>query len=130
MEATEMVFFNSNIPVVSIKTGNTTTCFYGGKEGDMKKVKFLMESYSKVKPATVKYIKLADGKTIVQSKNGSIEITSTDGKIYVEAKKKTYFLRTRYGDAERVVDQIIDLPYLAESKTNYNLKKGAYCVEI
>ena len=130
MEATEMVFFNSNVPIVSIKTGNTTTCFHGGKEGDLKKVKFLMESYSKVKPASVKYVKLADGKTKLKSKDGIIEITSTGGNIYVEAKKKTYFLRTRYGDAERVVDQVIDLPYLAESKTNYNLKKGAYCVDI
>lgn len=37
MSDSEMVFFNANVPVVSIKTGNTTVCFYAAKEDDFKK---------------------------------------------------------------------------------------------
>lgn len=130
MSTTEMIVFNSNVPVVSVKTGSKTVCFHSAKEGDLKKVKFLLESYAKVKPSEVNYIKLKDGKTKVQSNSGTIEITSVEGRIYIEAKNKTYFLRTKYAEPERIVDQIIDLPYLAESETNYNLKKGAYLVEL
>ena len=130
MEVKEMVFFNSRITMLSVKTGSSTTCFHTAKESDLRKVKFLMESYAKVKPGTLNYVKLAEGKTKIKSKEGIIEITAVEGSIYVLAQKKTYFLRTKYSEPERIVDQIIDLPYLAEGKSNYNLKNGAFSVEL
>lgn len=129
MKSSEMVIFNTNLPVLAIKMGNAITCFHGGKEGDLKKVKFLIDSYSRVKPGDVKYIKLGDGKNTIKSNKGTIEITSTEGNVYIDANKKTYFLRSKYGFADRVVDVTLDLPYIAENKTNYNLKKGAYSIE-
>lgn len=129
MNASELVVFNVNLPVVSIKTGNTITCFHGGKEGDLKKVKFLMDSYSKVKPGDVNYVKLEDGKNTIKCKKGVIEITKVEGNIYIDAKKKTYFLRSKYGFADRMVDVTLDLPYIAEINNNYNLRKGAYSID-
>lgn len=89
-----------------------------------------MESYAKVKPSDVKYVNLKDGITKVKSERGTIEITSINGRFYINANEKTYFLRTKYGDSELLVDKIIDLPYLADNGNNYNLKKGAYLVEL
>jgi len=130
MNASELIVYNTNLPLISVKLGNEIACFYRGKEGDLKKVKFLMDSYSRVKPGDVRYFKLEEGKNTIHSNKGVIEITSIGGNVYIRANKKTYFLRSKYGSAERIVNYTFDLPYLAENPDNYNLKKGAYLIKL
>jgi hypothetical protein len=61
---------------------------------------------------------------------GTVEFTNVNRDVYLEMNGKTYFLRSNYKQEERMVDVVIDLPYLAKNQSNYNLKSGAYVVEL
>jgi hypothetical protein len=81
-------------------------------------------------PGKVKYVQLKEGKTKYKSGLNTIEFTNINRDVYVEMDGKTYFLRSNYKQEERIVDEVIDLPYLAENQSNYNLRNGAYFVEL
>ena len=130
MNQNEMVFYNVGSPTISIKSKGQITCFYIGKKDDLKRAHFLLEGYSKVKPGSVKYVELKEGKTKYKSKLGTVEFTNINRDVYLEMNGKTYFLRSNYKQEERMVDVVIDLPYLAKNQSNYNLKSGAYVVEL
>ncbi len=130
MNQNEMVFYNIGSPTISIKSKGQITCFYIGKKADLKRVHFLLDAYSKVKPGNVKYVELKEGKTKYKSVLGTFEFTNINRDVYLEMNGKTYFLRSNYQQEERIVDVVIDLPYLAKNQTNYNLKDGAYVVEL
>lgn len=130
MNQNEMVFYNVGSPTISIKSKGQITCFYIGKKDDLKRAHFLLEGYSKVKPGSVKYVELKEGKTKYKSKLGTVEFTNINRDVYLEMNGKTYFLRSNYKQEERMVDVVIDLPYLAKNQSNYNLKSGAYIVEL
>jgi competence protein ComEC len=130
MTQDEIVFFNSNVPVLAVKVNDRIECFHLGKEKNHKRVHMLVDGYSKVRPGKVNYHFLKEGKTTLKTSSGTVEMTTINRNVYLKVKGKTYFFRSKAKIEERLVDQTIDLPYLSGLKSNYNLKNGAYRIEL
>lgn len=126
----EVVFYNSNVPVISIKHDDQILCFHMSKKTSMKKVEMLMKGYSSVRPGSVSYHQMKEGKTTVKNKEHTIELTVLEGNVYLELNDQTYFFRTHYQIEERLVDKVIDMPYLNRNSKNYSLSEGPFIINL
>lgn len=123
----EIVIFNSNSPVIAVKSGDKIRAFYSGK---IEKADRLMKAYSKVKPGTYNLDSLRMGKTTVQLSKTRIEIEKSDEGIRLKNGNRSVYLRLRYSAPEEKTNFVLDMPYLESPKGYYNLSKGAFRLEL
>lgn len=121
----EIILFNSNVPIISVKSGGEIICLYDAKPDELKKVKFLMESYAKVRPGKIEYVRIKKGKTSVKKKNVNLVIHSDGKMIEITCNDQKRILRRGYGVDIPQGIKMIDMPYLESPKKAYNLSKGA-----
>jgi competence protein ComEC len=130
IQVSEIVVFNNNSPVITVKKGERIHCFYQGGKSKLNKVERLVETYSKVRPGEIEYTEMSKGKFSIQlpSENVTLEVNK-DGVLLTSEDSKC-FLKTRYGNSSKRGVKQIEMPYLAASGTAYNLSDGAFVIPL
>lgn len=137
LNCTELVFFNSKKALFVIKDGSKSICFYSE---DIKNAKYIMSSYSKIKPSKVLFKNINDYEEInIFNKNINLNVRNMTDQILVNLNDEKYFLSDRvvkshfekYKDYNFIlIEDIKNLPtnksikYLEEGALFYEIKKS------
>lgn len=90
LNCSEIVFFNSKKSLFVVKDGLNSKCFYSG---DIKNAKYIMNSFSKIKPSKVSFQNLNKYDEIdVFNKNININIRNLSDYTLVNINDEKYFL--------------------------------------
>ncbi len=130
LNANELVVFNADDVVISIKHGGDIYCFHSATEERVKKVKLLMQSYTAVRPGEVKYFPLKDGETEFNYAKSSIKFYKDKYGVDVKSDEVSFYLRTGYATSFVEMDNVLDMAYLASSEQRYNLNQGAKVISL
>jgi len=122
-QKSELVVFNSNVPVIACKDGQVIRVFYAGKK---EKARRLAQSYSKLCPGELELMELNQGITTVRFSEKQVELVRTEAGIEISTKDQKWALRTRYSSEKQLKGKQIDMPYLESNDSYHHLKNGAF----
>ena len=128
--ANELVVFNSNEVVISLKSGGDVYCFHSATEERVKKVKLLMQSYTAVRPGEVTYILLKDGETEFNYGNRQLKFHKDKYGVDVKSAQVSFYVRTGYLASYVEMENVLDMSYLASGDGRYNLDQGAKVIPL
>lgn len=122
----EICIFNSRQTIITIRKGGNLFCFYKADPEDFKKVKFAVEGYLKMHPATIHYCPLNE-------KNWNLNYSDT--KIYTRKEKGSVLLTVNnqkytiiQSDYSSKIDEnsiSIGMPWI-EFPVDHSLNDGAF----
>lgn len=93
LNCSELVFFNSKKPLFVIKDGSKSICFYFE---DIKNAKYIMSSYSKIKPSKVLFQNINDYEEInISNKNINLNVRKIIDQVLININSEKYFLSNR-----------------------------------
>lgn len=127
MNDRHLLVFNSNKPLIALKSSDRIFCFYQKNNDQPKQRDFLLQAYTKVYPGEVSYFPLDSLEWNVEIENERYTIKKEGKGIAIQLRDKQFFVRTDYSTFPEEA-QIIDLPYLNSGHENYNLQQGAFRV--
>ncbi len=132
MSKAEFVIYNSNQLLMTVKQGDEILCLHNASNGLTDDLDFLVEAYAKVNPGKLKYVRLGRGETNIKLKAGSLNIVKFEHgyKISLTSSGRNFFLRTSTRSVPFDYSEIIDMPYIQNKKTLYNLKNGCYRIPL
>jgi competence protein ComEC len=93
LNCSELVFFNSKKPLFVIKDGSKSICFYFE---DIKNAKYIMSSYSKIKPSKVLFQNINDYEEInISNKKINLNVRKITDQVLININNEKYFLSNR-----------------------------------
>jgi competence protein ComEC len=123
LNAKEIIVFNANHLVLTVKNKNQIVCLHNFKEEKKKQLEYLVEGYNKVRPGFVKYQKLIIGDTQLVLDKDTLLFTMNGHGLRIEGIDQNIFIRTSYNNNVPQNTRIVDMPYLQSDSEN--LKNGA-----
>ena len=126
----EVVVFNSDDVVISVKSGGNIYCFHSATEERVKKVQLLMQGYTAVRPGDVKYFSLKDGETEFKYAKNDIKFSKDKYGVDVKSDEVAFYLRTGYSTSYVEMENVFDMSYLSSSEGRYNLERGAAVISL
>ena len=126
----ELVVFNSNDLVVSIKIEGQIYCFHNEKDVSAKRTHYLMSNYQNVKPGELTFTQLKKGITTIEYGNSEIELNYNNDQLEISNGNFNYTVRTSYKAIGDDGNTIIDLPFLQKNPSHIQLSKGAFVVPL
>ena len=126
----ELVIFNADDVVISVRQNGNIYCFHSAPEEKVKKVEMLMQNYTAIRPGTVHYIPLNDGETKFSAENNSATIYKNKYGVDFESQQASFYIRTAYSASYLELKNVVDIPYLASSSGRYNLEEGATVISL
>jgi len=130
LKQNELVVFNSNDLIVSVKIGNKIFCFHDEKDISAKRTHYLMSNYQNVKPGKLTITRLKKGSTTIENGDCEIELIYNEDQLNISNNQFNYTVRTSYKAINETVDTIIDLPFLQKNPSHIQLSKGAFVVPL
>lgn len=124
----ELVVFNSNQLVFSVKIDENIFCFRSDQEKSVKQADLLVLNYEKIKPGNVRMIDLKLGITNFNMSHQEIEFDYNLNRLLLSVNDKKYIIRTNYKLVENDDEVIIDMPYLQENQSHIHLNDGAHTI--
>lgn len=129
MKTSQICFFQAKEPTFIVKKGSQSFCFYGNRNGEKRKARYIAEAYQKVYPSDIHYFEISQNKqTCVQFREDSIRIVRVKGGYEIDAGEKHYFYATSDEHRETRAE-IIWAPWLAGSGKN-QLSKGSVTFQL
>ena len=125
LNSKELVVFNADDVVISIKSKDKIYCFHGAVEDKVEKVKMLMQNYSAVRSGEVQYFPLKDGATEFKYEGNIVKFHKDKYGVDVQGDEVSFYLRTGYLANYVELENVFDMSYLASSNGRYNLELGA-----
>ena len=121
----EICFYNHSKSLFSIKYENNIFCFYDRDISELDKIKFTLNSYSKIYPGKITYLSLKVKDWKLQKKGLFVEVNHLKNGFKISLNNKKYFLRNRKSIVE-IESQVICLPWiLPVNKSELTLNNGA-----
>ncbi len=130
LDSNELVVFNADDVVISIKSKDKIYCFHGAVEDKVKKVKMLMQNYRAVRPGKVQYFPLKDGTTEFNYEGNKVKFHKDKYGVDVQGDEVSFYLRTGYLASYVELDNVFDMSYLASSEGRHNLEQGAAVIAL
>lgn len=126
----EVVVYNSNELIVSIKVQDKIICFRKDKDKSIKEANYLVANYEKIKPGEINMQTLKKGLTKVDLGNHRIELNYSFNGLHLNVDDSTYFIRTNHRIVENDSVRIIDMPYLQNNPEHIQLVNGAFVLKL
>lgn len=130
LKANEVVVFNADDVVISLKSGGDIYCFHSATEERIKKVELLMQGYTSVRPGDVKYFPLRDGETKFSHPKLDVKFSKDKYGVDVKSDEVSFYLRTGYATSFVEMENVLDMSYLASNAQRYNLEQGAKIIAL
>lgn len=125
----ELVVYNANSLIISIKSGENITCFHAGTEKSEKDARRLLSDYTKVSPGVVTFNSLESGKYRI-SGGFKGEIYKNDTQAQLDLSIFKAIIKCAPASIQRPGYKIISLPYLESESDDHSLDEGAFVLTI
>lgn len=125
----ELVVFNANSPVIAVKNGDNIRCFHTPDERSGAMARRLLDDYVKVRPGTVTFIPMKEGKFhLTGGLDGAIKLNAES--VAIQLGSLQAVIRTGIFEDRIEAAQIIDLPFMPRDEESIHLAEGAYIKRI
>ncbi len=125
MTKSEICFYNDSKTLFSVKYQDAIFCFYDREEVEVDKVKFTLNSYTKIYPGNISYLSLRSKDWKIRMKDMFVHVKRKKNGFKIFANKHRYFVKNR-NSSFQTDTEVICLPWITTClKSEINLKDGA-----
>ncbi len=125
MNKKEICFYNDSKALFSVKFEDEIFCFYDRKVHELDKVKFTINSYSKIYPGNITYCSLFENDWKIKKKGLIIKVNHLKHGFNVKVNGKNYFLKNRKSTF-LIHSKVVSLPWIDPVlNSELTLKNGA-----
>lgn len=130
LSSNEVVLFNSKQFTSVVKVGNQAVCFYVSNQKRPGHLSYMLEGYSKVRPASMSYHRVKLGVTTMSLGIHRFKIKRFEDGIIFSFKEKTVAVRFRASFPVQENWKVVDMPYLVMNDYGEPLSQGAIAFSI
>ena len=126
----ELVIYNSNELILSLKMKNQILCFRKEQKKSIKEANYLLSNYENIKPGEIVMHSLKEGTTEVEWGEQLVTLKYCVDGLSLQVNDSLYFIRVNHRIQKNASTKIIDMPYLQKNSEHIQLINGAYILKL